>query len=466
MKTLTFRKVMIGYPRCTLVYEARGRQLTKFLNVSELDRDEFCTADQCTIEHLLAHVGMSYIPHWFGLDDFDLVDVLPLSLSSDGVEFYENYLQHGLAELRLRNALDVGKHVRIKIAPGAPRYQPADYVPRRSALLLNGGGKDTVVAGELLRELGLPFVWFSLGHTRAMNRVARLSGNPETLTLTLNGSLQIMRGANRYPGHKPFSSLVAFLAVLAAFVKKHQYVVAANEYSSNFGNTLIDGLEVNHQYPKSYDFETRFRSYVNNEILPSTSYFSVLRSLYEIQIAKIFADYPKYFAGFRSCNVGIRDDCWCLECPKCAFILLALAPHLNKGQLRKIFGTNAFALPRIQQLIVRLCSPSKPFECVGTQEECLLALWMAHNRHHDDCFIRSLWQRCECGLDMRVLKEELMGRFQRPHSIPGEVAKPVMAWLAGRLGVEPNTPKGLSFPRLAGISGRVPSSHSTFAGGA
>jgi hypothetical protein len=440
MKTLTFRRVVIGYPRCTLVYDMGGRTLAKFLNVSELDHGDFCTADQCTIEHLLAHVGMSYVPHWFAFDDFDLVNVFPLGLSTDGVEFYENYLQHGLAELRLRNGLDVGKRVRIKIGAGAPRYQPADYLARRSALLLNGGGKDTVVAGELLREIGLPFVWFSLGHTRAMKRVARLSGNPERLTLTLSGSLQAMRGESLYPGHKPLSSLLAFLAVLAAFVKKRKYVVAANEYSSNFGNTFVDGLEVNHQYPKSYDFETRFRSYVNNEILPSIRYFSVLRSLYEVQIAKIFAGYPKYFAGFRSCNAGIRDDYWCLRCPKCAFILLALAPHLNKGQLRKIFATNAFALPRIRQLILKLCSPSKPFECVGTQEECLLALWMARNRHLDDRFISSLWQQCRCGLDMPALEEELMGRFQRPHSIPTEVAKPVMTWFAGRLGVVPDTP--------------------------
>ena len=270
-----------------------------------------------------------------------------------------------------------------------------------------------------------------------MNRVTRLSGNPQTLTLRLSGSLRLMRRATRYPGHKPLSLVLAFLALLAAFVKRHKYVVAANEYSSNFGNAFVNGVEINHQYPKSHDLETRLAQYVSRRILPAAAYFSVLRPLYEIQIAKLFSRYPKYFAGFRSCNVGNRDDFWCLECPKCAFTLLALASQLDKIQLVKIFGTNVFALPRIRQLILRLCGPCKPLECVGTREECLLALWMAHQRHQADRHLRSLWQRCRCVMDMPALEQELMGQLDRPHSIPAELAGPVMEWLAVHLETVP-----------------------------
>ena len=39
------------------------------------------------------------------------------------------------------NDLDVRKHVSINVAARAPAYEPADYLPRTSALLLNGGGK-------------------------------------------------------------------------------------------------------------------------------------------------------------------------------------------------------------------------------------------------------------------------------------------------------------------------------------
>jgi UDP-N-acetyl-alpha-D-muramoyl-L-alanyl-L-glutamate epimerase len=440
MRTLTFREVKTGFPMCTLVYEVGARTLVKFVDVSALDSRDFSVADQYTIAHLLAHVGMSYIPHWFALHDFDSINVCPIRLDSEGVEFYQTYLQHSLAELRLCNGLDVSKLVNIKVSGRAPTYEPADYRPRTSAVLLNGGGKDTAVAGELLRDIGLPFVWLTLGRTRAMSRMARLSGNHQTLNLELSGSLRFIRRGTRYPGHKPLSLLLAFLALLAAFVKRHKYVVAANEYSSNFGNAFVGGVDVNHQFPKSHDFEIRLAQYVSRRISPASAYFSVLRPLYEIQIAKLFSAYPKYFADFRSCNVGNRGDFWCLECPKCAFILLALAPQLHKMQLVKIFGTNAFALPRIRQLILRLCGPSKPFECVGTREECLLALWMAHKRHQGDRHLRSLWRRCHCEMDMRALEHELMGQVKRPHSIPAEVAGPVIDWLAAHLETAPKAP--------------------------
>jgi len=436
MKKLIFCHVEIGYPLCTLHYDIGGTQLRKHINVANLGAAEFHRASLSVIQHLVAHVGLAYIPHLFALDDFDVVDVRPVGLSDAGVEFYETYLQHGLAELRLLNGLDVAKRVNVKVKAGAPRFRAGRYRPNRSALLLNGGGKDTAIAGELLGNIGLPFVWLTLGKTPAMERLVRLSGNRSAITLNVGGSLATIQAKTRYRGHKPFSSLLAFLGLLAAFVRRHRYIVVANEYSSNFGNVLSAGLEVNHQYPKSHAFEKLFTTYVNFDILPEVRYFSVLRPLYEIQIAKLFSGHPKYLDSFRSCNVGHRADYWCLDCPKCAFVLLALAPHLNQSQLRMIFGANPFAHPRIQRLIVRLCGPNKPFECVGTQRESMVALWMSHRRHPQNRFLDSLCEICCGGADMDALETEHMGTIERPHSIPSELADLVMPYFADRLGLE------------------------------
>jgi len=242
----------------------------------------------------------------------------------------------------------------------------------------------------------------------------------------------------RYQGHKPFASVLAFLSLLAAFVQQSQYIVVANEYSANFGNVMIRGQMVNHQFPKSHEFEIRFASYVRDEILPDVMYFSILRPLYEIQIAKLFTEYPRYFDSFRSCNRGLRSDYWCLDCPKCAFVLLALAPHLDKLQLARVFKDNPFAPPRMRRLIARLCSsPIKPFECVGTQHESMVALWLAHQRHRSDRFIESLCCLCCNGQDMDALIQEHMSVIQRPHSIPSELARSVMAHFASRLELQP-----------------------------
>lgn len=436
MRKLTFREVEIGYPRCKLLYEIDGTLLTKHVNVKSLPAAEFCAADSVTLRHLLAHVGMAYVPHLFVLDDFDTVNVYPLYLSPAGIDFYETYIQHGLAELRMRNGLPVDKPVRIKLPEDAPQYRPQFYGPNRTALLMNGGGKDTVVAAELLREIALPFEWLTLGITPAMKRLVQVSGNPRLITLRLGGSLRAISARTRYRGHKPFSSVLAALGLLAAFVRRHRYIVVANEYSANFGNVWMDGLEVNHQYPKSHEFELRFAAYVKSEILPEASYFSVLRPLYDIQIAKLFASYPQYFESFRSCNIGHQADYWCLKCPKCAFVALALAPHIDKARLQSIFGQDPLALPRMRRLIARLCGPNKPFECVGTQGESMMALWMARGRHPHDRFIESLCESRCSGTNMAAQEREYMHSFDRPHSIPAELADAVMARFEDRL--QPN----------------------------
>lgn len=105
MKQVTFSDVRIAYPRCTLIYDVQGTKVTKYLNVANLPEAEFRAADQSVVKYLVAHVGMAYVPQLFGLVDFDVVNVRPLWLSPDGVEFYETFFLHGLAELRLATGL-------------------------------------------------------------------------------------------------------------------------------------------------------------------------------------------------------------------------------------------------------------------------------------------------------------------------------------------------------------------------
>jgi UDP-N-acetyl-alpha-D-muramoyl-L-alanyl-L-glutamate epimerase len=441
VKQLTFSQALAGYPRCTFLYDIQGTKLTKYLDVSSVPEEVFRAVDQSTVNHIVAHIGMAYVPHLFAVDDFDVVNVRPLRLSAEGVQFYETYLQRGLAELRFHNKLDVAKRVVVNVEPGAPRYRAGHYSPRASALLLNGGGKDTAVAAEILREIDVPFVWLSLGVTPAMTRLIHLSQNSCSITLRQGGSLRALRRMTRYSGHRPFNSLVAFVSLLAAFIKSQRYIVTANEYSANFGNVVLGGFQVNHQYAKSHEFESYFTRYVRTEILPDVTYFSILRPLYEVQIAKLFTSYPKYFTSFRSCNLGHKADLWCLQCPKCAFILLALAPHLSQQDLIRIFGANAFAFPPLRQWIMRFCSQGiRPFECIGTRRESLVALWMSHRRHPDDPFITSLYKDCCTGQNLTELEHVYMNQIDRPHNIPPELRQAVMGYFRDRLGPDAGHP--------------------------
>ena len=58
----------------------------------------------------------------------------------------------------------------------APRGHAPDLAER--AILMAGGGKDTVVAGEMLKSLGVPFSFFTTGlPSPPCREIAKLSGN-------------------------------------------------------------------------------------------------------------------------------------------------------------------------------------------------------------------------------------------------------------------------------------------------
>jgi hypothetical protein len=89
------------------------------------------------------------------------------------------------------------------------------------------------------------------------------------------------------------------------------------------------GSFINHQYSKSSEFEKRFKQYCRKYLANNLSYTSYLRKYSELEIAKMFTKYPKYFSTFSSCNQGLKTgERWCGNCPKCLFVYLALYPHL------------------------------------------------------------------------------------------------------------------------------------------
>jgi len=74
---------------------------------------------------------------------------------------------------------------------------------------------------------------------------------------------------------------------LAAVLFNKKYIILSNEKSSNEGNLKYLGEEINHQYSKTLDFENKFREYLKKYLSSNIEYFSLLRPLYELQIANI-----------------------------------------------------------------------------------------------------------------------------------------------------------------------------------
>lgn len=161
-----------------------------------------------------------------------------------------------------------------------------------------------------------------------------------------------------------------------------KYIALSNEDSANENN--VKGEEVNHQYSKSFEYENDFRKYVKKFLPTPVEYFSFLRPLNELQIAKLFSKLKKYHSTFKSCNVGSKENPWkwCNNCAKCLFAFTILSPYLyssdKKGQnpLVEIFGEDLFNKESLKQTFLELLGKIdvKPFDCVGTFEEVNFAV--------------------------------------------------------------------------------------------
>ena len=247
-----------------------------------------------------------------------------------------------------------------------------------SALIPVGGGKDSVVSLELLKDFNENNYCFMINGRGATFNTAEAAGfNDDKIIVakrTLDSRMLALNKEGYLNGHTPFSAMAAFSSVLIAYIYGLPYVVLSNEASAN--ESTVEGSEVNHQYSKSYKFEEDFVNYEKKYIDSRIKYFSLLRGWSEYRIAKNFAKHTKYHKIFRSCNVGSKKDEWCASCAKCLFVFLILSPFLSIEKLTEIFGKDMVEdeamIPIMDKLIGEV--PEKPFECVGSRNEINLAL--------------------------------------------------------------------------------------------
>ncbi len=263
---------------------------------------------------------------------------------------------------------DVGR------GPGLPGASLGRDAGAEGILVPVGGGKDSVVALEVLKKKHAgelrPLVVNSRGATRTCCIQAGFSDEDCVLVdRKIDKHLLELNAQGYLNGHTPFSAMLAFVTLLASAFTGYRHIALSNENSAN--ESTVRGSNVNHQYSKSLEFENDFREYVRTYIGSEYDYFSFLRPLNEIGIARLFASIPLYHSLFRSCNAGSKTDSWCGKCPKCLFAFIILCPFLGIGKTSLIFGKNLLDDMDLQGFLDELCGKAavKPFECVGTVDE-------------------------------------------------------------------------------------------------
>jgi hypothetical protein len=336
------------------------------------------------LQRLAFQIGMTELVSYWKIACPKKVVVKPFVLTENQIKFWKKLYYNGLGEFLYLNSISVSEADLMQIET----MLPIDSFSTNTAFARNdmdssisfeekvlvpiGGGKDSVVTLECLRH-EMPVIPLIVNPRGATLNCVKTAGYKEDEYIVINRTLDptmLQLNAEGYlNGHTPFSALLAFISVLVAFGSRSKYIALSNENSAN--ESTVPGTNINHQYSKSFEFERDFRNFVAENLNDEVQYFSFLRPLSELQIAKLFAQCEAYHPVFRSCNVGSKTDSWCCHCPKCLFTWIILSPFLSREKLVSIFGKDLMADESLQPIFEELngTAPVKPFECVGTVEE-------------------------------------------------------------------------------------------------
>ncbi|RQW91986.1 hypothetical protein [Micromonospora globispora] len=343
---------------------------------AEPPSDETVATLERVLELLHVVAGVSYYkaaaPHRL---------VLPAPLGADAVELVTAVYTKGLAEYAYRNRLPHVLDLRPEVPAGEvapPRtYDNSDRRPLSAV----GGGKDSIVSLEALRRAGFDPVPFSVNPNHvivSVNQAADLT--PLAARRRIDPVLFDLNAAGALNGHIPVTAINSLIAVATAVLHGLGPVVMSNERSASDPNLVWKGHEINHQWSKGVEAEGLLRAALAEHAGLTEPYFSLLRSLSELHIARLFAEIDRYDDVVTSCNAAfkLRDasERWCRDCPKCRFVYLAMAPFMPRERITHIFGGDMLAdesqIPGYRELLG--VDGHKPFECVGEVEESVVAL--------------------------------------------------------------------------------------------
>lgn len=349
-------------------------------------------------------------------------------LSEDDKKWWKKLYFNGLGEFLYRNSIETREDELIDIITEEKNIRPqtVPFNTSEYSVIPIGGGKDSAVTVSLLKKQEKDkLLFFTVNDQQARTDTVISAGYTEKNIIktyrTIDKNLLELNKKGFLNGHTPFSAIVAFLSAYCAYITGAENIILSNEASANESN--IEGLSVNHQYSKSYEFEKDFSSYITKKSNADIKYFSLLRPFNELQIAKYFSGLPEFHKVFRSCNAGSKKNIWCAKCPKCLFVYCILSPFIEKNKLDEIFGGCMTDKKELLEDFKGLAglSPVKPFECVGTVSELKYALDLTVKSYEKQGielpYLLAFYKNAD-NADFQNGNEKFLEDFNSEHGIP------------------------------------------------
>ncbi|PIV32395.1 MAG: hypothetical protein COS34_13395 [Lysobacterales bacterium CG02_land_8_20_14_3_00_62_12] len=379
--------------------------------------------------------------HWIAGISYYKAAVVPAirvdggGLNAATAAFLDELYLHGLGEFAHQNGLDLRGRIRFPVTVegrAAPLVSGARQHSRQTLVPI-GGGKDSLVSVELMRQCSEPMTAVWVGNSALIAATAARTGLP-TLNIqrVISPLLFELNRQGAYNGHIPVTAINSAILVVAAVLYGFDAIAFSNERSASSANLHQDGFAINHQWSKGFRFEQLFRQHIQTQITPDLDYFSVLRCHSELAVTQKFAQLVQYHEVFSSCNrnfriLGERPTArWCGVCPKCHFVFLALAPFLPKARLLAIFGRNLLddaALVGAFDALLEI-DAHKPFECVGEgiESRAALAALAARAEWCEDAVVARFRRDILPGLDSTAINLQTLLQPSGDHFLPPRLA--------------------------------------------
>lgn len=337
-----------------------------------------------------------------------------------------------------------------------PRYQGPQLTPASSprsvgpvdaqlgqveVLSFCGGGKDSLVAMKLLEAAGLTYstlAYSSSVYGTAATQHALIDGLVDRGKAVRRHRLWMYDDfmdapvAQLHPELGVHSVLAAetpssaFAALPLVLQHGYAYLSLAHERSADLGNLrwAVTGEDVNHQWGKSAEAERLLRDYIRAHLIGNTTYFSLLKPLYDVLIFNMLRACEADVPSTHSCNVAKP---WCGTCPKCAYVWLNYMAYLPEPLVDGIFKRNLLDVPENQLGYRQMLGleDHTPFECIGQVDEVRLAFELCRRKgitgRAMDAFVREVPP-----VDVAAIARRYLVVDEAHAAIPPEIARRVV----------------------------------------
>lgn len=375
-------------------YQLKGRELqisfrfkvepdirfTSYITIKNISAVALKKIGDRALNNFVFHLGLMEIPSYWKTTCSPEIMIRAGFLIKEQTTWWKNLIINTMGQFFYENKIDFRGEDFLKVISNpslvAPPLALFTLDSQERTLIPMGGGRDSIVTLERLKIQNTPLNCFLVNPEKTQKAVMRVAGLKDCIVAErkIDPRLLILNRQGYLNGHTPLTAVLSFLSVFCAALFDYKNIVFSNEESANEGNIEYLGVNINHQYAKSSDFEEKFKSYCKKYLATKIRYSSFLRKYNEVEISKMFSRYQQYFPVFSSCNVRLTqgdETRWCGNCPKCLFVYATLYPFIIKQQLQKIFGQDVFQNKNLLKTMKDLIGKGKhkPFECVGTYEE-------------------------------------------------------------------------------------------------